>query len=201
MRIGIDIDGVITDVGKFQLEYGSKFYFEKYHKSIKNHKGYEVSDIFDVSKEMDDEFWNQYFIDYSKNASPRGFASEVMKKLKENGNELYIITARGNYLFHSGSVMSYDENKKVVLNWLEKNGIIYDKIIFSPEDKLQICKENHIDLMIEDKPRNIEMISKEIPVICFHNEYNESIQGENITRCYSWYDIYSKISNLKDGRQ
>lgn len=200
MRIGIDIDGVITDVGKFQLEYGSKFYFEKYHKSIKNHKGYEVSDIFDVSEEMDDEFWNQYFLDYSKNASPRGFVSEVMKKLKENSNELYIITARGNYFSHSGSVMSYDENKKVVLNWLEKNGIIYDKIIFSPEDKLQICKENHIDLMIEDKPRNIEMISKEIPVICFHNEYNESIQGENITRCYSWYDIYSKISNLKDGR-
>lgn len=200
MRIGIDIDGVITDVGKFQLEYGIKFYFEKYHKSIQNHKGYEVSDIFDVSEEMDDEFWNQYFVDYSRNVSPRGFVSEVMKKLKEDGNELYIITARGNYISHSGSVMSYDENKKVVLNWLEKNGIIYDKIIFSPEDKLQICKENHIDLMIEDKPRNIEMISKEIPVICFHNEYNESIQGENITRCYSWYDIYFKISNLQSGR-
>ena len=71
-------------------------------------------------------------------------------------------------------------------------------IIFSPEDKLQICKENNIDLMIEDKPRNVEMISQEIPVICFHNEYNENIQGENIIRCYSWYDIYSKICSLKN---
>ncbi len=198
MRIGVDIDGCITDVGKFQLEYGSKFYFEKYHKSIQNHKGYEISNIFQVSEELDDEFWKKYFLEYSKNTTPRGFVSEVMKKLKEDGNELYIITARGNYFSHSGNVLSYEENKKVVLNWLEENNVIYDKIIFSPEDKLQICKENNIDLMIEDKPRNVEMISQEIPVICFHNEYNENIQGENIIRCYSWYDIYSKICSLKN---
>ena len=113
--------------------------------------------------------------------------------LKEDGNELYIITARGNYFSHSGSVLSYEENKKVVLNWLEENNVIYDKIIFSPEDKLDICRQNNIDLMIEDKPKNINTISSEIPVICYHANYNEQCNGKNIYRCYSWYDIYDKI--------
>ena len=34
MRIGIDIDGVLTDIEQWQLDYGSKFYFEKYNKQI-----------------------------------------------------------------------------------------------------------------------------------------------------------------------
>ena len=30
MKIGIDIDGVLTDVEQWQLDYGSKYYYEKY---------------------------------------------------------------------------------------------------------------------------------------------------------------------------
>jgi len=47
--------------------------------------------------------------------------------------------------------------------------------------------------MIEDTVNNIVSISKIIPVICFDTRYNQNCQGDNITRCYSWYDIYSKI--------
>ena len=67
MKIGIDIDGVLTDVEQWQLDYGSKYYYEKYGMRIKNYKGYEASEIFDVDKKLDDEFWNEYFRDYSIN--------------------------------------------------------------------------------------------------------------------------------------
>lgn len=40
-------------------------------------------------------------------------------------------------------------NKMIVLEWLKKKEIEYDEIIFSPEDKLNICLENNIDAMIE----------------------------------------------------
>ena len=30
MRIGIDIDGVLTDIEQWQLDYGSKIIFEQY---------------------------------------------------------------------------------------------------------------------------------------------------------------------------
>lgn len=32
MRIGIDIDGVLTDVIRYACDYGSKYFFEKYGK-------------------------------------------------------------------------------------------------------------------------------------------------------------------------
>lgn len=199
MRIGIDIDGVLTDIEQWQLDYGSKFYYEKYNKEIIDSDGYETNEIFKVDSKLDDEFWEIYFKDYSINVRVRAFASEVIKKLKEDGNEIYIITARGNFLSHSLDVMSIDENRNIVLKWLYKNNIEYDNIIFSGEDKLDICLDNNIDVMIEDKVDNINKISKKIPVICFNAGYNKKCSGKNIIRCYSWYDIYAKISSIKRG--
>lgn len=196
MRIGIDIDGVLTDVERWQLDYGSKFYYERYKKEIVDFEGYDTNQIFNVDDKLDEEFWREYFKEYSLNVEARKFANEVIDKLKQEGHQIYIITARGSFLSHSADVMSVEENQQIVLNWLKNNNINYDKIIFSPEDKLDICKENKIDLMIEDKVDNINKISKIIPVICFHAGYNKDCKNSNIIRCYSWYDIYSKINKL-----
>ena len=108
--------------------------------------------------------------------------------------EIYIITARF-------STDKNDEDGKkmrnIVINWLKEYNIFYDKIIFSGEDKLDICLKNNINLMIEDKANNINTISKKIPVICFDARYNQECKGNNIYRCYSWYDIYAKIKDIK----
>ncbi len=121
MKIGIDIDGVLTDIEQWQLDYGSKFYYENYCLGIKNYKGYETNEIFDVDIKLDDEFWNKYFRDYSINVEARKFANEVIYKLKEDGHEIYIITARGSFLSHSADVMTIEENRNIVLNWLKIN--------------------------------------------------------------------------------
>ena len=160
MRIGIDIDGVLTDVERWQLDYGSKFYYERYQKEIVDFEGYDTNQIFNVDDKLDEEFWREYFKEYSLNVEARKFANEVIDKLKQDRHQIYIITARGSFLSHSADVMSIEENQQIVLNWLKNNNINYDKIIFSPEDKLDICKENKIDLMIEDKVDNINKISK-----------------------------------------
>ena len=195
MRIGIDIDGVLTDIEQWQLDMGGKFFFEKYNKKIENANGYELKEIFDVYEKLDDEFWREYLYDYAENEPARKYTDEVTKKLKEDGNEIYIITAR--FLTDKDN-----ENGKrmrnTVTNWLKKYNIYYDKIIFSPEEKLDICLKNNIELMIEDKVDNINKISKYIPVICFDARYNQECKGKNIYRCYSWYDIYTKIARIKN---
>ncbi len=195
MRIGIDIDGVLTDIEQWQLDYGSKVVFEQYHKGIVNSNGYDIKEIFDVESNLDDDFWREYLYDYATKEPARKFSDEVTNKLKEDGNEIYIITAR--FLTDKD-----DENsikmRDIVTNWLKEYNIFYDKIIFSPEEKLDICLENNIDLMIEDKVDNINTISKQIPVICFDARYNQECNGKNIYRCYSWYDIYNKIQNIRN---
>lgn len=193
MKIGIDIDGVLTDVETYQLDLGSKYFYLKDKTSIKNNKAYYTTDVFDISKEDDGKFWSNTLLDYGTKEPARKFASEVIKKLKEDGNEIYIITARGNDLSYIDITKKQMQN--IVLKWLKENFIYYDKIIFSKEGKLDICLENNIDVMIEDKPKNINKISTKIPVICYHANYNDTCKGNNIIRCYSWYDIYSKIKS------
>lgn len=198
MRIGIDIDGVLTDMERWQLDYGSKYYYEKYNKKIANPKGYDTSEVFDVSIEAENKWWFDEIREYMKEPA-RKFAGEVINKLKDEGNEIYIITARSSDLTYTD--ITTEEMQEGVRTWLKDNGIIYDNLIFSPEDKLEICLENKIDLMIEDRPANINQISTKIPVICYNAGYNENCIGENITRCYSWYDIYDKCKHYIDTKK
>ena len=86
--------------------------------------------------------------------------------------------------------------QEIVKKWLQKHNIKYDKLIFSPEDKLEICIENKIECMIEDRSANVMEISTKIPVICFDNSYNRQCKGKNIIRCCTWYDIYDKIQDI-----
>lgn len=204
MRIGVDIDGVLTDIERWQLDYASKFYYEKYGKQIVNHKGFDTFDIFDVDTKYNDEFWLLHYKEYCTNVDVRRFANEVIDKLINEGNEIYIITARGSFLF-DGSLdkilMTKETNDNIVLNWLKQNNIQYNNSIFTSDDKLDTCTSNNIDIMIEDCTKNINDISTKIPVLCFNAGYNEDVSDNNITRCYSWYDIYSKIKEMsKDKR-
>ncbi len=190
MRIGIDIDGVLTDIEQWQLDYGGK-YFSELGKSVINKDGYEITEIFGVTDELDSQFWNEYLYEYVTKEPSRKFASEVIKKLKAKGNEIYIVTAR--YLADRRT-REGQEMREIVVKWLNEQEIYYDKIIFSPEDKLENCKKNNIDVMIEDKVENINNISIAIPVICFHAGYNKECKGKNIYRACNWYDIYNLIN-------
>lgn len=197
MRIGIDIDGVLTDRERFVMDYISKYCVENNIEYNIGDSNYEDCKTFNISKEQENDFWNKYLEYYSINEKARPFASEIIKKLKEDGHEIYIITARW--------LTNRDDNignkmREIVKNWLYENKILYDKLIFSKasnERKSQEIIENKIDLIIEDSPNNINELSKVVPVICYHAEYNKNCLGSKIIRCYSWYDIYSKINNLK----
>ncbi len=189
MRIGIDIDGVLTDIEKWQFEVGSK-YLGKY---IKNPNEYNIRDIFEISSELENKFWDDLFLEYIKTESPRRYASEVINKLKEEKNEIYILTAR--YL-EDGNTGEGSKIRNIVTTWLNENGIYFDELIFTPEHKLQACKKYCIDIMIEDNPDNVNDISNIIPVMCFNAHYNEKCIGKNIFRVYSWYDLFEKIKNL-----
>ena len=124
MRIGIDIDGVLTDIEQWQLDYGGK-YFSKYNKSVVNKDGYEITTIFEVDDNLDSQFWNEYLYEYVTKEPSRKFASEVVKKLKEDGNEIYIVTAR--YLTDRNTKEG-QQMREIVVKWLGEQKIYYDKM-------------------------------------------------------------------------
>lgn len=190
MRIGVDIDGVLNNYEQFQLDYGCKYCLEINKYKIKNPCGYNAIDVFDWDQETEKQFWWKYLDLLIDDEEPRLFAKDIIKKLKQEGHEIYIITARNQKFLKSGQM----EDKTI--NWLLKNGIHYDNITFDCQDKLNYCVNNNIDIMIEDSKEHILNISTKIPVLCFNAKYNLDINNKNIIRVYSWYDIYQKINEI-----
>ena len=63
MNIGIDVDGVLVDMEKYQLKYGKKFFLSRHNINIKNPKAYDVQEIF-----LFDYRWNN-FLSFSWNCT------------------------------------------------------------------------------------------------------------------------------------
>lgn len=92
--------------------------------------------MFGVSDEEDKECWLSLVKNYSINEPARPFTAEIIKKMREENNEIYIITAR------SASKWDDEDGKMnhILTQWLKNNNIQYDKLIIS-SDKLEMCKK------------------------------------------------------------
>ena len=191
MKIGIDIDGVLTDLERTTIDFGTKMCIEEnWPITIDLSKYWEV-EAFGWTSEQADKFWNKYLVEYVTQSPARRFAKEIISKLREERNNIYIITARD----ESGMPPEYyGKMQELTRGWLEKYEIEYDKLIFAKDsEKLEKCLENNVDIMIEDSPRNIRNISSKVKVIKFDCQYNKDVIGSNIINAYSWYHIYRII--------
>lgn len=198
MKIGIDIDGCITNQEDFLINFGTKFIaLNDMPFKIENNDALDSTDIFGWSDEDAHNFWfqNRKFLNYET----RPFCSEVIAKLRKEGHQIYIITAR-----HNGdkwwNLKDRDRVEKITKKYLKKFKIKYDYLIFT-NNKLDEIIKNKIDVMIEDDIKNIETLSKQIPILVMNSRFNSRYNFNNTIRVYSWYDIYSKINKLKIRRK
>jgi len=195
MNIGIDIDGVLTNLERTMLDYGTKLCVEENWPINLNLNEYKETKEFNWTNEQAQKFWNKYLIKYVTESEAREFAQEIIEKLQKEGHKIYFITARN----EDGMPPEYfGRMQELTKQWLEKQNIKYEKLIFaSDSEKLSQCLENDVKVMIEDSPKNIDYMSKNIKVIKFDSQYNKHVNGENIITAYSWYHIYKIIEELK----
>ena len=183
MNIGIDIDGVLTDLERETIDFGTKMCIEEnWPITIDLSKYWEV-EAFGWTSEQADKFWNKYLVEYVTQSPARRFAKEIISKLREEGNNIYIITARDE---NGMPPEYYGKMQELTIKWLKEQEIEYNELIFtSDNEKVQKCIENKIDVMIEDSPRNIEDIAKKVKVIKFDCQYNKNVVNENVITAYS----------------
>ena len=190
-NIGIDIDGVLTDVYNWYLVNGNE-YAQSIGKSLTNENGYDAKEMYGLTNEEFMDFIDKKIWDYTNNEPARKYAKESLEKLSKDDYKLFIITAR--YKADKNNEIG-EKMRTCVKKWLSNNEIKYDKIIFS-DDKIKICKDYKIDIMIEDKPDTILKLSKYIPVVCFDAPYNKNISGKNIYRILEWEEIYTLLKGI-----
>ena len=181
MRIGIDLDDTICRTTEIVSDTVEEYAREN---------NLDPLDVFN-NESLKYDFFNKHLLDIYNNVVIKHDVSSVIKRLKNKGNKIYIITARSNNFVSSVNNV-YDITKE----WLDKNDIVYDDIIISAygESKAEICKKNNIDLMIDDDPYNYKKISSNgVECILFDDREKYEMKDDYID---SWLAIEKYIEKI-----
>lgn len=192
-KIGIDIDNVLSNFNEILLEEFLNHDKKLRNTGIINNDVYITRGMFDWSKEELDEFYYNNIERIAKSLNVLENAPEYIRKLKEEGNEIYIISGRDNG--------EYSDPYKMTFDWLNKYNIVYDKVIltnaYNSLEKAKICLENDIDIMIDDSTRIlIEVDNSGITALLMDTPYNR--QENDLKRVHNWKEIYEFITSLKN---
>ena len=149
MNIGFDIDDTLTN-GKF---YAKKFY-EEYKKisqrnlDEKKKTHFVIKAYLSINRKLDEALHNfkQQFL---KEMPISEDAKLVLEKLKQEGHTVFVITKRF-------SNKPYKRSIKL----LKDNDLPYDKLIINAGNKLQACKNNNIDLFIDNSVSICDNLNK-----------------------------------------
>lgn len=196
MIIGVDADGVLTNMQEFNYTCGKKFF----KKEIVNPAGYSAREIFAVSQFRELLYGIKYFPKYCKEWPPYENASVVIKRLAEEGHTLHEITAR-KFVTFKNILGKY--SKKWFLEWCEKNGFEFSSIIFCSEshgmeDKYRACERLKVDVMIDDRPEIVMYLAERgVKVLMMDAPYNRTVKHENVTRVFDWEEICRVINTIK----
>ena len=176
MKIGLDIDGVIYDL------------LELHKNGIVNNEFW-AQYRYDWTVEQQEEFKNKYFMDLSRTVNLKTGAKEIIELLKQDGHELIIITARGGWIKEMRNVM---EEK------FQKDELNFSKYYWAIQNKTEICKNEQIDIMIDDSPVICkEMVQNKVKTLYFRDVNREKLQeNEYLKEVNNWGEIYRYIYNL-----
>ncbi len=195
MNIGIDIDDTIANTYDVLFNYAQNYTINDIGKEIKDVNRNIITHMYctnfhNWNKKEDKEFLDKYYEKTVLKVQPKMYAVENIKRLKESGDKIYLITAR--FLSDKFDV------EKLTKDWLEKYGIPYDKLILNSQNKVIAAKENDIDIFVDDSIKNCtEMANVGIKTYMMDTIINKDFESEDIERVYSWPHLYQKIEIIK----
>lgn len=187
MIIGLDIDDVIFDTSGVLRDVLGK---------LENEKISEIKlDIMRGDRKVPgvSEFLEKYLIVAVENAKLMPDAARVIHDLREDGDKIILITARGEKNFPGTGTV----NERV----LKEAGIEYDSIVYDSPDKVDACRENGVEVFVDDSPKNCMEVVRElgIPVIGFASQVTrEGLLKAKIPSVDNWKDLEAMILKMKE---
>jgi uncharacterized HAD superfamily protein len=194
MNIGIDVDGVLTNLEKYQKKYAQKHFKDR----VYNDECYHLKDAVGCGDKEEKRFWYKHIWKYCVFEPARKNASQVIEKLRSDGHKISIITGR--VLVPENSFLGWPF-RSLLTGGLKRNRIIYDDICYcstaySARDKAAVCLKYSIDVMIEDIVDNLRALCEITKVLCFDAGYNRGGDIGALTRVNNWTDAYAQIKAI-----
>lgn len=189
MIIGIDLDGVVFDSEEYYRTYTHLYDIFLLKNGLHNKKEMNVFDRLNWDKDTANKFFAEYTAEVLNSAPLKAGAKFVLNKLKEMGHTLVCITLRGYYR---------ECEYEITERRLKEEGIVFDKIIYNQKNKTLCCKEEKIDLMIEDSHSNIKTLTKnKIKCIHFRGAGLKKVRNKNVIEVQNWACVLEEIMKMQ----
>lgn len=191
MKIGIDLDGVVIDSETTFRTYEEIFDIDVLKGNhLINKEEPKFQARYNWTNEQEKEFIEKYFLIVSKESNLMSGFIGIYNLLKEQGHEFVVITARGGFV---------KEMKDDAIRLLEEKNIKFDKYYWNVDDKLEICKNEKVDIMIDDDWKVIKRLADNEVKTLYFRDTNLMKLGENkyIKEVNNWGEIYRNIKEMK----
>ena len=179
MKIGIDIDGVISDFVKtFALVVKKKYRISLREEEIFCH---DLFQVLGIPKEEAIELIRETLI---KDLTLIPGAHQGMNQLKQE-HEIYLLSAR------------FKDLATITQNWLKRKKIPYDEILYLEEgNKHQVNLQ--LDVLIEDNLKDaIGWLGKAKAILIFDHPWNRSLDvKKSFHRVHNWSEIVEFVKKL-----
>ena len=193
MKVGFDIDGILTECG-CDLNYSKenkqvwKFFFEEYlgRKIKRTGNSYNFSKAYDISKK---EMIN-FFEDKMTSIIPKFKINQEIKSIIDFINQnnvtdkVYIITARDNK----------KEIRKTTIQWLQKNNVKYHEIFFT-KNKGEKAKKLGIEVFFEDNIDHARDLKNHNIKVFMLGKYHNQTQNHKNHPAYKFYNNSEKLAD------
>ena len=190
MKIGIDLDGVVIDSETTFRTYEEIFDIDVLKgNNLINKEEPKFQARYNWTSEQEKKFIEKYFLTISKESNLMSGFIAIYNLLKKQGHEFVVITARGGFI---------KEMKDDAIRVLEENNIKFDKYYWNVQDKLEICKNEKVDIMIDDDWRIIKKLAdNEVKTLYFRDTNLMKLEeNEYIKEVNNWGEIYRYIRKI-----
>lgn len=181
MKICIfDIDGVLNDYPDCYVDFVNK----KLDKNFKNLSEIKSTLTYREYKEIK---YIYRTCGYKENLEVKKYSKEVLKELKRMGYYIIILSSR-----------PVDEINSLIIqttNWLKKNDLEYDYLMFGNSKHLDVIQKfGNVEFIVEDNRSFANNIARHnYKVFLLKNDYNVGKLHDNVKPINHIYDILEDI--------
>lgn len=182
MKYGFDIDDTLSDTSEIICKYAKKFDKEQLGRCRKFKKiedavdYYYFADALNWDRKDIEKFFNFYYLNVLREVKVKEGVSIVMKRIRESGNKIYLITSRRE---RADGII-----RKITEDWLKKNEIPFDGLYIDIKEKYDLVNELKIDIFVDDSYKNCMDVMQNCnaKIYMVENKFNKNIIDNSINK-------------------
>jgi len=187
MNIAIDLDGVLFDTESAFKAYSQIFDLKNGKYGMSSPEELKAQNRYSWPKELLHRFLAEKLLDILQESPVMPYAKQILTAAAKH-NKIYVITSRG---------CLSEREIEITKKRLEEENIPFEKIIFYAKDKLKVCQDLKIDLMIDDLYENIvQVASGNIKCFYYRDLVQKFIHNDYVTEVNNWGDIAVEFEKL-----